>query len=53
MQKDEVEGDQNQSIETKGSSPEKTFLTVPKTEGFTPYTLHDLLFPAGKVAKLV
>jgi len=40
--------------DTKNSSPDKTFLTNPgKSEGTSPYSLHDLLFPAGKVAKLV
>ena len=38
--------------DNKGSG-EKTFLTMPKVDGNLPYTLHDLLFPAGKVAKLV
>jgi len=39
--------------DTKNSSPDKTFLTNPgKSEGTSPYSLHDLLFPAGKVAKL-
>lgn len=32
---------------------DSTFLTMAKTETAAPYTLHDLLFPAGKVAKLV
>lgn len=35
-------------------SSDNTFLTSGKVdEGNPPYTLHDLLFPAGKVAKLV
>jgi len=40
--------------EGRGSAPDKTFMTMPKnTDSNPPYTLHDLLFPAGKVAKLV
>ena len=40
--------------EGRSSVPDKTFMTMPKnTDSNPPYTLHDLLFPAGKVAKLV
>jgi len=39
--------------EGRSSVPDKTFMTMPKnTDSNPPYTLHDLLFPAGKVAKL-
>ena len=45
-----AEHDLSGSPDHKGSG---TFLTMPKVDGNLPYTLHDLLFPAGKVAKLV
>jgi len=46
--------ERNRYVDTKNSSPDKTFLTNPgRSEGTSPFTLHDMLFPAGKVAKLV